>query len=471
MNRKSINFLKNISFTFMANGLSMLVSMLVILIVPKLIGVEEYGYWQLYLFYLAYIGFLHFGWSDGIYLRYGGEEYNNLDKRLFQSQLYMLMIIQVIIAIILILIAWNFIEDDNKVFIMWMISLSTIITNVRSVPLFVLQATNRIKEHANVMMIGQFFYFSFIVLFLLIGFDSFKVLILAELIGRTISLFYAVICCKDIVFRPISDFYFSFREAIENVNVGIKLMFAYIASLLVIGIVRFGIERSWDITTFGKVSLTLNISNLFIVFINALGIVLFPILRKAKKESLSNIYILMRDILMMILLGLLVAYYPIKLILLAWIPEYAIGIMYMAMLFPMILFEGKMSLLINTYLKTMRKEKEMLKVNIITLLISIIITVITTVLFNNLELTVVSIVIILAFRSVLAELYLSKILKISISKDILLELMMATVFIFLSWFMDSWFVFWIYLMIYVAYLLMKKNIIINSLKNLKEIAK
>ena len=49
----------------------------------KLIGVEKYGYWQLYLFYTSYVGFFQLGWNDGIYLRYGGEDYNNLDKGLF----------------------------------------------------------------------------------------------------------------------------------------------------------------------------------------------------------------------------------------------------------------------------------------------------------------------------------------------------------------------------------------------------
>ena len=46
-------------------------------------------------------------------------------------------------------------------------------------------------------------------------------------------------------------------------------MFANIASMLIIGVVRFGIERSWDVETFGKVSLTLSASNLMMLFINA----------------------------------------------------------------------------------------------------------------------------------------------------------------------------------------------------------
>lgn len=75
--------LLNSSYAITSNLLSLLVSTLVILILPKLIGVEEYGYWQLYLFYTSYVGFAHLGWIDGIYLKYGGEEYERLDKQKF----------------------------------------------------------------------------------------------------------------------------------------------------------------------------------------------------------------------------------------------------------------------------------------------------------------------------------------------------------------------------------------------------
>ena len=64
----------NFSYVVLSNLLTVIVSSLVVLILPKIMGVEEYGYWQLYIFYLSYAGFVHLGWVDGIYLRYGGLE-------------------------------------------------------------------------------------------------------------------------------------------------------------------------------------------------------------------------------------------------------------------------------------------------------------------------------------------------------------------------------------------------------------
>ena len=47
-------------------------------------------------------------------------------------------------------------------------------------------------------------------------------MIVADLIGRFISLLLAMNFCKDIVFRKISSFYFSFQEMFENISVGIN---------------------------------------------------------------------------------------------------------------------------------------------------------------------------------------------------------------------------------------------------------
>lgn len=466
MNNKAINFIKNFSYTMTSNLVSLIVSTLVVLIVPKVIGLEEYGYWQLYLFYSSYVGFLHFGWNDGVYLRFGGKEYKELDKRLFFSQFYMLAFLQIILAVIIFGITSFFVVDVNRIFIIKMTALCMLIVNVRYMLLYILQATNRIKEYAKITMFDRVLYCCLIIA-LVIGFKNYRLMIVADLIAKLISLGYAMNCCRDIVFRRISTFYFNFNESIANVNVGIKLMLANIASMLIIGVVRFGIERSWSVSTFGKVSLTLNISNFMMIFINAVGIIIFPILRRTDKKNLAGLYITMRNFLMVVLLGLLILYYPLRAVLSAWLPKYADSLMYMALVFPMCVFEGKMALLINTYLKTLRKEKLMLKINLISLAASVVISLLTTMVLRNLYLAIASIAILLAFRCTLAELLLSRILGVSINKDLTLELVMTFIFIMMGWFANSWLAITLYAFSYAIYLFIKRKDINRTVNNVR----
>lgn len=43
-----------------------------VFIVPKLISVEDYGYWRMFALYAAYVGFVHLGFADGALLRWAG---------------------------------------------------------------------------------------------------------------------------------------------------------------------------------------------------------------------------------------------------------------------------------------------------------------------------------------------------------------------------------------------------------------
>jgi len=467
LNNRAVVFLKNFMYTITSNLVSLVVSSLIIIIVPKLIGIEEYGYWQMYLFYSAYVGFLHFGWNDGIYLRFGGKEYKDLDKSLFFSQFLMLTIFQFFIALITFVAIAFSVADANKIFVFQMTAICIVIVNVRNMLLYILQATNRFKNYAQITLIDRILYCGLIIIFLLVGIREYKLMIIADLVGKFLSLLFAMYCGSDVVFRKFTDFRFGFKETIANISVGIKLMFANIASMLIIGVVRFGIEHSWNVETFGKVSLTLSISNLMILFVDAAGIIMFPILRKTDTKVLPKIYVTMRELLMAVLFFALIIYYPLKVLLSSWLPQYADSIVYMALIFPMCVYEGKMALLINTYLKTLRKEKMMLKINILTLALSLIMTFISTIILKNLDFAVISIIILLSFRCAIAEIYLSSILKTSVYKEIIMELLMTLIFILSGWFLDALAGELMYLAVYLIYLLIKKNDIKESVMKFK----
>lgn len=471
MNTKIINFIKNFSYTLSSNLISLLISTLVVLIIPKVIGIQEYGYWQLYLFYSSYVGFLQFGWNDGIYLRYGGEKYENLNKQLFFSQFLMLLLSQILIGIIIIIFTALFASNSNSEFILYSTAICLVITGTRAMFLFILQSTNRIKEYAKTTVLDRVIYFLLVIMLLLVGITDFKIMIIADLTGRFLSFIYSMYFCRDIVFQKISNFYFSVNEMFMNMSVGIKLMFANIASMLIIGVVRFGIERAWDVETFGKVSLTLSASSLMMIFINAVGIIMFPILRRTDVKKLSSIYVIMRDFLMLILLGLLIMYYPLKTILSYWLPQYSESLMFMALAFPMFIYEGKMALLINTYLKTLRKEKVILVVNLISVSISVLVTIVSTIILKNLNLAVLSIVILLTLRSILAEIFISKIININVKKDILLEILLTATFIYSGWVLNSLYTIVVYGFAYSIYVFIKKDDIKSSLKSMKLLVK
>ena len=469
MNTKLRNILENITYTFTANILTMLISIIMTLILPKFLGVTDYSYYQLYIFFISYVGFFHFGWIDGIYLKIGGMEYNDLEKSNYVTQFWMLNLLEIIIAAIISIFALFTIKNIDKSFVLISTSVCGVITILRTYLLFILQSTNRIKEYAKYTRVDRFIYFALVIVFLFLGFKNYKIILYIDIFSKLVALVLCANKMKDIVFGKLNISKNTLLEIFGNVSVGIKLMLANIASTLIIGVVRFGIQKNWDIETFGKISLTLNISNLLMTFINAVAVIMFPLLRREEESKLPKIYVILRNTLMIFLYMMLIFYYPIKLILSTWLPQYADSLRYMALLFPICIYESKMSMLINTYLKSFRKEKSMLIINTISLILSLILTISSVFILNNLTLAILSIVFLLGFRCVIGELVLTKIMNILIYKDIILETVLTAIFIISSWFINNMFCSIIYTCFYLIYVFIKRKDIKRTILLFKKI--
>ncbi|MCM3018702.1 lipopolysaccharide biosynthesis protein [Priestia megaterium] len=465
---KVFSFLENFTFSFVSNLLSLLVSIITILIVPKFLGVTQYGYWQLYLLYISYAGVMQLGWCDGVYLRYGGAKYEDLNKRLISSQFWYISIFYILFSLLLFVFIFSLKEFLNVQMVSWAL-LSGFITTPRGILYYVLQATNRIKEFAKISIIDRVVFGISLVTLLLMGFKDYHIVIASDLVGKSFAFGLSVYYCKDMVFTKLSNVYQSIKEAKENLNAGFKLMVSNIASILIIGIVRFNIERNWGVEVFGKISLTLSVSNLIMIFINAIAIILFPMLRRVSNQQLPYIYKDIRTLLMVPIFFMLVIYYPLKELLVLWLPHYKEGIEYLALLFPLIVYESKMALLINTYLKSLRKEKVMLTINTFTVFLSLLTCFITVYLINSIDITILSIVALLAIRCVLAELYIAKVLDIHVIKDIIFELLLNTIFIIASWIIRGEIGLCSYIIVVIIYLFLKRKDITNTFSSVKSL--
>lgn len=462
-------FLRNSFYTISSNLLSLIISVIVTLIVPKVVGVYQYGYWQLYVFFTAYVGVFPLGWIDGIYLRYGGERYENLNKVMMHSQFFVYCFSQIIIAFTIIMVSGFLNLGADKAIVIKLCAVCLIFYNIRAFILILLQATNRISKYSTVTIEDRLIYVLLLVCLLLLGFRSFVILVIADLIAKFITTLHAIYICKDITLVNNSRFTFSLAETRESIRVGIKLLVANFAGLLIIGVIRYAIQKYWNVVTFGKISLTLSISSLVVTFVSAISLVLFPALRRIDKSNLNRIYSLFRDAIILVLGASLFVYFPLKWLLPIWLPQYQSGLIFMAVLFPVCFFEGKFELLTNTFMKTLRMEKTLLNINLGTLLLSVVFAFANAMTIHNLNIMVFTIVIVLGFRSTLGEYILSKELQVQFKSDAVLELFIAVGFIIAAWFFSVLVSFLMFICIFLVAVLVKRKSVIVFLVKSKEI--
>ncbi len=467
MNDKVSKILCNLIYAFSANGITMVVSVITMLVIPKFISVEEYGYSQLYIFYANYIGFLHLGIPDGIYLRYGGKSYKELNKSLFLSQYWLSFLLEILIVVC---ITFSFCINVNipeKKYVFFMLAIAAVIVLPRTFFQMVLQATNKIGAYGKMLVIEKIIYCLMLFLFIYLKELNFRTIILSDIIGKLFAFLYTCLVCKVMLFGKFISLKNALYELSLNLRAGSKLMLANVATLLLIGVIRIGIEYQWDIEVYGKVSLAINVSNFILVFINAIGIVIFPVLKRMPSQILPELYERLKLIFAVVFSGFLILYYPMQIVIKSWLPQYEISLQYMVLIFPMCVYECFVSMLINTYMKSLRKEKELAFINGISLLVSVALTILSTIILKNLIFSFVSIHIVYMLRFIIADVYLCKVLKKQCNTLGLIILCVA--FSVSGWYLDTLQSCLIYSVLYIGYIVINKKKLYKAYKEILKI--
>ena len=229
------SLLNKISSVVVSNIVGLLVSTIVVLIVPKYIDVTQYGYFQLYIFYVGYIGFFNLGWPEGIMLRYGGEKYEELDKKSLKTQIILFTLLSNIIGFAILLI--SLINYNNSTsFVLIGTALCIVFYLPRAFMQVLLHMTNRIKEYSNAIIIERISYLVGVIVLLILKVKHYPMYILSEVLGRFFALIYISYNCKDILKSKGNPIKTEIKEIVLNIKIGIKLMFANLAGLFIIGI-------------------------------------------------------------------------------------------------------------------------------------------------------------------------------------------------------------------------------------------
>lgn len=453
-NNNSKNIKRNLSYALVAQLISLALSVLMALIIPKLLNVEAYSFFQLFVFYSTYVGIFHFGMTDGVYLKYGGERYRNINKQLLGSQLWLMIFIQFIIAFAIILYSIIYVKVADRQFVLIATTIYILVANITWFFGFLFQAVNYTKHYSISVIINKVVYIISIVILIIIRPEDYRIFIILFVVAQTFAAAYCLILGRDIAFTKLVSFKEALIEFIGYAKIGSSLLFANIASQLIIGSGRLVVDRAWGIHAFGKLSLALSLSIFFLQFINQISMVLFPMLRRSDERELRHFYTLSRNVLVLFLPLIFLAYAPIKTILGLWLPEYVESFWYLAILLPICTFDGKMNLLCNTYFKVLRKEKVLLLVNLITMLIAFILSLIGAYIIRDIYVVIIFMVVAIAFRSIVSEIFLARLMGTKVIYSIIQEVLLTIIFVFCSLKLNTIKGFFVFLLVYIVYLLL-----------------
>lgn len=124
------NFLKNIAQVMFGNAALLLSQVLTGFVLPKLMSVESFGNYRIFMLYGTYAGLLHFGFVDGILFKYGGKNIDDIKREEISKYFSVFIVIEAITSMVIIAISVLFFSGSKYVFMFFAIGIYSFVLNV-----------------------------------------------------------------------------------------------------------------------------------------------------------------------------------------------------------------------------------------------------------------------------------------------------------------------------------------------------
>lgn len=461
------NILQNMSVAFLAQGVSMCLSILQTLLVPKMLGVEQYGYWQLYIFYISYVGFFHLGLSSGVYLTTGGQTRDEMDKPAIKSQMLFGATYQTCMAIVIVLVSLFLGTSSERTFVLVMTAIYLVLQNLATFMMNELQCMNETKKSSYSTIVERIAFLIPLLIFLILRVRAFEPYVFAYTASTIVQLLYCSWHLRDFWSSQFLGFSRSAHLSWESIKIGFPMMMANIASMLILGIGRFFIDVKWGIETFGKLSLALSLVSFFLAFVNQASMVLFPSLRQAGRGEVRSFYRAARDAMGLLFPVVYSLYFPLAWVLSLWLPDYSSSFVYLIILLPICVFDSKMNITGVTFYNVLRKERVMLAVNSVSAAACLGLVLLSAYALQSVFAVMASMAIVIIARSLYSEAYMNRILGVSASRIWAFELGITVEFVIVAFLLPTVTSFIIYTLSYAAFLALFHNELFQTVGKLK----
>lgn len=420
---------KNVSLSIVAQLVSFSVSLLLNLLLPKFVSEKDYSYWQTFLLYASYVPLLHFGFLDGLMLRYSQYDYDKLDKPLISSQFKLFLFAEIVFACVGMVVS-VFIENEVSRYIWRFISIAIITTNVFTYTSYLFQLTNRIGKYAMLIIVERVLLGVGIVALLILGVSHFYCICGVYLLATFLAICWGASQNQGLYFGG------SAREGVcefkKNLSSGVMLLVANLSSMFLVGGAKMVVQWHYDVLTFGKVAFSFNIVNLFLTFVTAASVAIFPSIKRINKDDLPDFYIRIRRSVTPLLLVTMVLYFPGCYLLRFWLPNYAESLGYLGVLMPMVVYASRVTLLTNNYLKAYRRERLMLYINVVSVVIAFVSFLVFAYVADSLYMLLGSLVTTIIARSLISEIAVMKLISRRCYVSFAWELLMVALFMLVS---------------------------------------
>ena len=379
------NTLFNIFKVAFSNVFTILSGVLLGFLLPKIIGIDDYGYYKTFTLYATYVGLFHFGIEDGIYLYYSGKSYEELNIKKFRTYFKYLVVIEIIICSIITLISSFFLHNELK-FIFICVAIFMVTSNIINYNKLLSQITCRFSELSIVNIIQAFLLSASVLIFWVLYKNckyelNYKLFILIY-----ISIHFVVMLIYVFRYRKISvgpgekklynEFFVFFK-------MGAPLLISNLCGMLILSLDRQFVNALFDNRTYAIYSFAYNMLMLITTVISSISTVIYPTIKKADNIKLDDLYPKVISYVLMFVFMCVIVYFPLVPFVSWFLPQYIDSLIIFRVILPGIAITGVISVVIHNYYKILNKNKIYFIVSLIILALSFVANLIAYLIYKN----------------------------------------------------------------------------------------
>lgn len=428
-------FLKNIIKVVSSNICIILSGIFVGFVIPKIMGATNYGNYKIFSLYLSYIGLFNLGFVEGIYLKYGGIEYEKIDKEKFRTYTKVLFFTEIFLTALIFLFAILFLKDNYKLIFIF-IAISIVPKIMTGYYQFISQMTSRFNELSFRNLINSILtIFVIVLLYFLYKIGTFENLNYSVYIILTILIFYILMLWyiktyKDITIGNSLKIRDVKVEIKEFIILGFPLLISNLIGTLILSMDRQFVSLLFETEIYGVYSFAYNIIALAMTAVTAVSSVLYPTLKKKTSNEIINIYDKLMKNMMIIIFALLGGFYILIPIISKFLPSYIDSIEILRVIFPTIAIQSAITLIIHNYYKVFQQTNIIFKQSIVILMLSILANAVAYSIFKTPIAISVASVIIMYIWYIISEYKLKKEYKLKTCKNFIYMNIMISLFYF-----------------------------------------
>lgn len=418
----------NAARSMAAHMLTLGVSLLTIVILPSVASVETFGYWSLYILLTSFVYLLSFGLNDGILLRLGGGRFEEIDWPLLWRFLATLGVVTISMAILFYMVSARFSFLSPVMTLGVALSIPVLVLN--SFFLYILLASHRIGQYTRSIVVGRVVFICLFLGLLALG-PAIGSLIIIDLAAKATSLIYVVWSCRQIfggrrirvsgrVFR---------KELLQTASGGLTLMIAGLTAGATMGAVRLVVQAEWGIAVFAGLSLALSAANLLTSFLQAGAAVIFPWLRSIDSSQIRLLHGKMHRLMTIMSMVVLVCFFPMRWVISSAFPEYVESVEFLFVVFPVVIYQARVALLVTPFLNALSKVRTLLWVNVLAFAVSLLLALVFGLGMRHLLLTVMSMLFAQAVRMVVGDLIVKRSLDLAWREPLIVDFAVLVSFI------------------------------------------